>query len=152
MICAEAHIKVVIRGFDAVPEFFRARDNDFRLAKSAFIAAFIAELKENTGAEANAALAEAETLMCDDNGLVVVGVFPTGGQLGQCPDAILRLQPTWSDSRLSYLLVLAAKYLVESRQIFTDRVRKPKGKGIGKGAGKGNPQEPGRKGKKGQPC
>ena len=104
----EAHIKVVIRGFDAVPEFFRARDNDFRLAKSAFIAAFIAELKENTGAEANASLAEAETLICDDNGLVVVGVFPTGGHLGQCPDAILRLQPTWSGSRLSHLLVLAA--------------------------------------------
>ena len=70
----EAHIKVVIRGFDAVPEFLRARDNDFRLAKSAFIAAFIAELKENTGAEANAALAEAETLICDDNGLVVANL------------------------------------------------------------------------------
>ena len=147
----EAHIKVVLRGFDAVPEFFRARDGDFRLAKSAFIAAFMAELKENTGAEANASLAEAETLICDDNGLVVVGVFPTGGHLGQCPDAILRLQPTWAGSRLSYLLVLAAKFLVETRQIFTDRVRKPKGKGKGKekGAGKGNPQEPGRKGKKG---
>ena len=133
----EAHIKVVIRGFDAVPEFLRARDNDFRLAKAAFIAAFIAELKENTGAEANASLAEAETLICDDNGLVVVGVFPTGGQLGQCPDAILRLQPTWTGARLSYLLVMAAKFLVENRQIFTDRVRKPKGKGNGKGAGKG---------------
>ena len=147
----EAHIKVVLRGFDAVPEFFRSRDGDFRLAKSAFIAAFMAELKENTGAEANASLAEAETLICDDNGLVVVGVFPTGGHLGQCPDAILRLQPTWAGSRLSYLLVLAAKFLVETRQIFTDRVRKPKGKGKGKekGAGKGNPQEPGRKGKKG---
>ena len=35
----EAHIKVVLRGFDAVPEFFRAKDNDFRLVKSAFIAA-----------------------------------------------------------------------------------------------------------------
>ena len=44
---------------------------------------------------------------------------------------------------------MAAKFLVENRQIFTDRVRKPKGKGKGKGAGKGNPQEPGRKGKKG---
>ena len=139
----EAHIKVVLRGFDAVPEFFRSRDGDFRLAKSAFIAAFMAELKENTGAEANASLAEAETLICDDNGLVVVGVFPTGGHLGQCPDAILRLQPTWAGSRLSYLLVLAAKFLVENRQIFTDRVRKPKGKGKEKGAGKGNPQEPG---------
>ena len=73
----------------------------------------MAELKENTGAEANASLAEAETLICDDNGLVVVGVFPTGGHLGQCPDAILRLQPTWAGSRLSYLLVLASKFLVE---------------------------------------
>ena len=72
----EAHIKVVLRGFDAVPEFFRSRDGDFRLAKSAFIAAFMAELKENNGAEANASLAEAETLICDDNGLVVVGSFP----------------------------------------------------------------------------
>ena len=61
----EAHIKVVLRGFDAVPEFFRAKDNDFRLAKAAFIAAFVAEMKENTGAEANASLAEAEGLICD---------------------------------------------------------------------------------------
>ena len=51
--------------------------------------------------------------------------------------------------RLSYLLVQAAKFLVENRQVFTDRVRKLKGKGKEKGAGKGNPPEPGRKGKKG---
>ena len=72
-------------------------------------------MKENTGAEANASLAEAEGLICDDNGLVVVGLFPTGGQLGQCPDAILLLQPTWTGARLSYLLVQAAKFLVENR-------------------------------------
>ena len=135
----EAHIKVVLRGFDAVPEFFRARDGDFRLAKSAFIAAFMAEVKENTGAKANASLAEAETLICDDNGLVVVGVFPTDGHLGQCPDAILRLQPTWAGSRLSYLLVLAAKFLVENRQIFTDRVRKPSRQGQREGSRQGQP-------------
>ena len=77
---------MVLRGLDAIPEFLRAKDNDYWLAKASFIAAFVAEMKENTGAEANAALAEGEGLICDDNGLVVVGIFPTGGQ---CPDAIL---------------------------------------------------------------
>ena len=74
----ESHINVVLRRFDAIPEFLRAKDNDFRLAKASFIAAFVAEMKENTGAEANAALAEAEGLTCDDNGLVVVGIFRLG--------------------------------------------------------------------------
>ena len=37
-------------------------------------------MKENTGAEANAGLAKAEGLICDDEGLVVVGVFQTEGQ------------------------------------------------------------------------
>ena len=32
----ESHIKVVIRGFEAVPEVLRAKDEDFRMAKSAF--------------------------------------------------------------------------------------------------------------------
>ena len=50
----ESHIKIIIRGFEAVPEFLRAKDRDFRMAKSAFIAAFMAELQENAGAETNA--------------------------------------------------------------------------------------------------
>ena len=78
---------------------------------------------------ANAALAEAEGLICNDNGLVVVGIFPIGGQLGQCPDAILCLQPTWTGARL---LTTAAKFLVETRQVFTDRVRNPRAKARGR--------------------
>ena len=152
----ESHIKVVLRGFDAIPELFRAKDSDFCLAKASFIAAFVAVMKENTGAEANAALAEAKDSFVTTMACLWLGIFPTGGQLGQCPDAIPRRQPTWACARqptwacarLSYLLTTAAKFLVETRQVFTDRARKPKRKGKGKGAGKGNPQEPGRKGNK----
>ena len=59
---------------------------------------------------------------------------------------IFRLQPTW----MVHLLTTAAKFLVETRQVFTDWVRKPKGKGKGKGAEKGNLQEPGCKGNNGR--
>ena len=45
-------------------------------------------------------LAEAEGLICDDEGLVAAGIFPTGGPFGQCPDAILRLQPAWFGGRI----------------------------------------------------
>ena len=69
--------------------------------------------------------------------MVVVGVFPTGGQLGTAPDGIVRLQPTWVGGRIAYLLSIAGGYLPETHQCFTDRVRRNKGdKGAGKGKGK----------------
>ena len=52
-------------------------------------------MKENTGAEANAALAEAEGLICDDNGPVDVGTF------GLVANWVNVLKPTWTGARLS---------------------------------------------------
>ena len=57
-------------------------------------------------------------------------------------DAVLRLQSSWDGGRVSYLLTSAAPFLGSTRQLFTDRVRKPKGEGQHKGKGKG-----GKKGK-----
>ena len=68
--------KVVLRGFACVSEFLRAKDQDFKLAKQAFVASFIAELRNH-------------------------------------------------------------KYLPESHQCFSDRVRRDqREKGMGKGKGK----------------
>ena len=47
----EASLKVVLRCFNCVQEFFRNKDTDFKLAKSAFIAAFFTELEELCTAE-----------------------------------------------------------------------------------------------------
>ena len=80
---------------------------------------------------------EAETLLCENQGIVVVGVFPTGGHLGPVPDAVLRLQASHAGGRISYLLATAGKYLPESHQCFSDRVtRDQREKGMGKGKGK----------------
>ena len=46
LLFLEAHVKVVLRGFTAVQEFLRDLPGDFKLAKSAFIAALVAELKD----------------------------------------------------------------------------------------------------------
>ena len=67
----------------------------------------------------------------------MVGILPTGGHHGTNPDGVLRLQATWAGGRVSYLLATAGKYLPESHQVFSDRVRRNKGeKGGGKGKGK----------------
>ena len=129
---------------------FWEQDTDFKLAKSAVIAAFFAELKELCTAEANWAINEAETLACEQAGLVVVGIFPTGGSWEGTADAILRLQPTWVGGRVSYLLTAAAPFLGARRQMFTDRVHKHKGKGKGEGQMKGKGKNKGKGGKKGK--
>ena len=126
----EAYTKVVLRGFSLVGDFLKDKERDFKLAKQAFIAAFIHEFRDKAFAEATHVLEEAETL-------VVVGIFPTGGHHGTNPDGVLRLQATWAGGRISYLLATAGKYLPESHQVFSDRVRRNKGeKGGGKGKGK----------------
>ena len=43
----ESPQRLVLRGFACVGEFFRARGEDFPLAKRAFIGAFFQELKEH---------------------------------------------------------------------------------------------------------
>ena len=139
LLFLEAHVKVVLRGFTAVQEFLRDLPGDFKLAKTAFIAALVAELKDKAFAEATHCIEEAETLLCENQGVVVVGVFPTGGHLGTAPDGILRLQPSWAGGRIAYLLSTAGRYLPETHQVFTDRVRRNKGGNKGAGKGKGKP-------------
>ena len=137
MLYLEAFTKVVLRGFACVSEFLRAKDQDFKLAKQAFVASFIAELRNQCFAEATHVVDEAETLLCENQGVVVVGVFPTGGHLGPVPDAVLRLQASHAGGRISYLLATAGKYLPESHQCFSDRVKRDqREKGMGKGKGK----------------
>ena len=136
LLYLEAYTKVVLRGFSSVGDFLKDKERDFKLAKQAFIAAFVHEFRDKAFAEATHVLEE-ETLLCENNGVVVVGIFPTGGHHGTNPDAVLRLQATWAGGRISYLLATAGKYLPESHQVFSDRVRRNKGeKGGGKGKGK----------------
>ena len=137
LLYLEAYTKAVLRGFSSVGEFLKDKERDFKLAKQAFIGAFVQEIREKAFANATHVLEEAETLLCENNGVVVVGVFPTGGQHGTNPDGVLRLQATWGGGRISYLLATACKYRPESHQVFSDRVRRNKGdKGVGKGKGK----------------
>ena len=137
LLYLEAYTKVVLRGCACVSEFLRAKDQDFKLAKQAFVASFVAELRNQCFAEATHVVDEAETLLCENQGIVVVGVFPTGGQLGTIPDAVLRLQASHAGGRISYLLATAGKYLPESHQCFSERVRRDqREKGVGKGKGK----------------
>ena len=96
LLFLEAHVKVVLRGFTTVQEFLRDLPGDFKLAKSAHIAALVAEFKDNAFPEAAHCIDEAEMLLCENQGVVVVRVFPTGGHLGTAPDGITRLQPTWA--------------------------------------------------------
>ena len=146
----EASLKIVLRDLNCVQEFLRNKDTDYKLAKGAFIAAFFAELKDTCTAEANWAINEAETLAVEHDGLVLVGIFPTGGHWEGTADAVLRLQSSWVGGRISYLLTAAAPYLGETRQLFTDQVRKPKGKGKGEGQPKGKGKNKGKGGKKGK--
>ena len=60
LLFLEAHVKVVLRGFTAVQEFLRDLPGDFKLAKTAFIAALVAELKDKAFAEATHCIDEAE--------------------------------------------------------------------------------------------
>ena len=78
LLYLEAYTKVVLRGFSSVGDFLKDKERDFKLAKQAFIAAFVHEFRDKAFAEATHVLEEAETLLCENNGVVVVGVFPTG--------------------------------------------------------------------------
>ena len=68
--------------FAAVQEFLSDLPGDFKLAKSAFIAALVTECKDKAFPEATHCIDEAETLLHENEGVIVVGVFPTGGHLG----------------------------------------------------------------------
>ena len=132
----ESPQRIVLRGFACVPEFFRTRGGDFKVAKRAFIGGFVHELREKCGAEVNHLLDEAEGLLAERDGWGVLGVYPTGGMWGDVPDGLLRLQPGYVGDRVRYLLCMSSRSLQDSHQMFQDRVRKPEAKGKGKDKGK----------------
>ena len=102
----EAPLRVVLRGFSCVTEFFRVlRSNDLRSAKTSFIPTFIDELKEKSGPEVTHLIEEAENLLIDRQGWVLIGVFPTGGNCNEVPDGLVRLQPGYAGARMSHVLV-----------------------------------------------
>ena len=148
----EAPLRVVLRGFTSVGEFLRVlRENDMRRAKTAFIPSLCDELREKCGPEVQHLIEEAENLLVDRQGWVVIGVYPTGGMMDDKPDGLLRLQPGFAGQRLSHVLVQASRYLADTHQLFQDRVRRPFGeKGADKGKGKGKGQGVKGKGGKGK--
>ena len=136
----EAPLRVVLRGFSCVSEFFRVfRSNDLRAAKTAFIPTFIDELKKRRGPEVTHLIEETENLLIDRQGWVLIGVFPTGGNFNDTPDGLMQLQPGYAGSRMSHVLVQASRYLADTHQLFQDRARRPQRgeKGGDKGKGKG---------------
>ena len=77
--CLEAPYRVVLRGFESVRAFLSTLDaGDFKGAKTASIPSFIQELRDRTGPEVNQLVEELDTLLCERQGWVVLGVFPTG--------------------------------------------------------------------------
>ena len=147
----EAPFRLVLRGFQCVPEFLRLlRSNDLRAAKTAFIPSFVDELKEQSGPEVAHLIEECENLLVDRQGWVLLGVFPTGGHFNDVPDGLLRLQPGYAGSRLSHLLAQASRYLADTHQVFQDRVRRPQPGGKGGDKGKGKGKQVGGKGKAGK--
>ena len=101
------------------------------------------EFRDKAFAGASHVLEEAETLLCENNGVVVFFFWNLPNRRPP------RYQPrrgfaapshlaakSWPGGRISYLLA-TAEYLPESHQVFSDRVRRNKGdKGAGKGKGK----------------
>ena len=57
---------------------------------------------------------EAENLMVDREGWVLLSVSLTGGQFEDQPDGLMRLQPRYAGSRMSQVLVQASRCLAES--------------------------------------
>ena len=79
-----SRLRIVLRGFGCVSEFFRVlRSHDLRSAKTSFIPTFIDELKEKSGPEVTHLIEEAENLLIDRQGWVLIGVFPTGGNFNE---------------------------------------------------------------------
>ena len=126
-----------------------AKDAGFQVAKSAFSAAFLQELRDAGGAtiQRQILLDEAELIIAELDSRVIIGVFPTGGSSQDrdgsiIPDALLRLHAEDQGSRLGYLLSNIGRHLGNERVVHTDRPckhqgEKGKGKRKGKAPGKG---------------
>ena len=117
----EAPLRVVLCGFSSVREFLRVlRENDVRKAKIVFIPSFCDEFREKCGPEVHHLVEEAENLLVDRQGWVVIGVYATAGMWDDKPDGLMRLQP-------GHVLVQASRYLADTHQLCQDRVRRPFG-------------------------
>ena len=116
IVYLEAFTKVVLRGFSSVGDFLKDKERDFKLAKQAFIAAFIHEFRDTEFAEATHVLEEAETLLCENNGVVVVGIFSTGGHHGTNPDGFCGSKPHGLEvAYLICLLLQASIYRIHTK-------------------------------------
>ena len=98
---------------------------------------FVQELRDKSGPEVTQLVEELDTLLCERQGWVLLGVFPTGGMMGEFPDGLLRLQPGGVGNKVSTLCSQISLYMADSHQMFQDRVRRDKGEGKGKAKRKG---------------
>ena len=72
------------------------------------------------GPEVTQLVQELDTLLCERQGWVLLGVLPTGGMLGDFSDGLLRFQGGVGN-RVSKLCSQISLYLLESHQMFQDR-------------------------------
>ena len=154
----ESPYKWVTRGFTSTQAFLDTKDENFKAAKATFLTDFLAELHNSTPGMVEAHVAELEGLLLEEEGVVLIGVFPTGGWLNQLPDCSVRFQQGFSGLRVGFLLRLISQSLREPLVLHQERprVRHAKGKGKGappqdKGRGKGKRAE-GKGGKGGKPA
>ena len=99
----EAPLRVVLCGFTSVQELLRVlRANDMKSARTAFIPSPLCdELREKCGPEVHHLVEEAENLLVDRQGWVVIGVYPTEGMWDDKADGLMRLQPGCTGQRLA---------------------------------------------------
>ena len=127
------------------------KDENFRAAKAAFLIEFLQEIRECTPGMVEGQVQEFEGLFLESEGAALIGVFPTGGWLGDLPDCSIRFAQGFSGLRVGYLLRIIGQSVEAPRVLHQERpkVRGPQGKGKGGGKGKGKAPKGKGKGKQG---
>ena len=120
----EAPYKWVARGFNSTNTFLGKKDENFRAAKAAFLIEFLQELRECTPGMVEGQVQEFEGLFLESEGAALIGVFPTGGWLGELPDCSIRFVQGFSGLRIGYLL-----RIIQSVEALIRRGQWPKGSG-----------------------
>ena len=86
LLFLEAHVKVVLRGFTAVQEFLCATcQGILNWPSPRSSQSLVAELKDKAFAEATHCIDEAETLLCENQGVGGGGSVPYRGSFGHSP-------------------------------------------------------------------
>ena len=129
----EAPLRHVMRGFDCVQEFFRMLPNSFPQAKQAFIEQLLTELRNHCPPEVGGAIDELDYKLHIANGWALIGIYRTGGMMGDQIDGLIRFQPGLLGLECGGFLTTIGASLPAPRVLHQDRVSKPKGKGKGKG-------------------